>query len=392
MKRHVIQPRRNWQKTVESQGFPYHTAGVRPDGEITSGTYWAEDAYYEFTSAQVDELDDATTELYARCLDAVEHVCTKRPELLSKLGIPEKFREYVVCSWQRRDPAIYGRFDLAYDGKSPPKLFEFNADTPTTLIESSVIQWHWAKEVFGESGWDQFNSIHEKLIEAWQGLAPAMSKGTPLYFLAVKDNLEEFATVEYLRDTTAQAGVPTEFLYLDDAGWDTENKCFVDLDNNPIDYAFKLYPWECMFKDEFGSQLLLAENDIGLIEAPWKAVLSNKGILPILWELFPDHPNLLPAYWEHHSALGDSWISKPILGREGANMLIAEGATRTETPGIYGDQPMVFQKLAPRCMSGAYHLSIGSWVVGGKPAGICVREDTSRIIVDKSRFVPHIFR
>jgi glutathionylspermidine synthase len=36
---------------------------------------------------------------------------------------------------------LYGRFDLAYRGDGPPKLLEYNADTPTALFEAAVVQW-----------------------------------------------------------------------------------------------------------------------------------------------------------------------------------------------------------------------------------------------------------
>ncbi|OGG60762.1 hypothetical protein A2765_01450 [Candidatus Kaiserbacteria bacterium RIFCSPHIGHO2_01_FULL_56_24] len=392
MQRTAIDERPNWKETVESQGFPFHTAGVRPDGDITSGTYWNERVYYELTSAQVDELEDATNELHARCLDAVGHMCAN-PDLLRKLAIPEAFHAYIIESWKRRDPSIYGRFDLAYDGKSPPKLLEYNGDTPTTLIETSVIQWHWLEDRFrGKPAADQFNSVHEKLIEAWKNLSTKMSKGTPLYFAAIKDNVEEYATVEYLRDTAHQAGLKTEFIYLQDLGWDSARKVFVGNDGQPINYCFKLYPWEWMFQEEFGQHLLTAACDTGFIEPPWKAVLSNKGILPILWELFPEHPNLLPAFWQEDPRLGDSYIVKPIMGREGANMRIVSPGADAATDGDYGDQPMIYQKLASLGIRDGNHISIGSWVVAGEAAGICVREDTSKIIVDKSPLVPHIFR
>jgi glutathionylspermidine synthase len=392
MKRHACTPRKDWQKEVESQGFTFHTAGKRPDGTITSGTYWAEDAFYEPTTNEVDEIEQATKELHERCIETVRIVCTKRTDLLSRLGIPREFHRYVCQSFERNDPAVYGRFDLAYDGSQPPKLLEYNADTPTTLLESSVIQWHWLEDVFaGNSGADQFNSIHEKLIERWKALQPRMKQGSPLYFLAVKDNQEEFATVEYLRDTTAQAGLESVFLHLEDLGWDATKKRFVDLDNLPVDHAFKLYPWEWMFSDEFAPRLIEARNDTGFIEPPWKALLSNKGILPILWELFPEHPNLLPAFWEPNGRLGDSWIAKPMLGREGANMTLVTPKGTVESGGSYANSSKIYQQLAKLSQIDGMYASIGSWVVGDEPAGICFREDTSPIIVDKSRFVPHMF-
>ena len=57
--------------------------------------------------------------------------------------------------------------------------------------------------------------------------------------------------------------------------------------------------------------------------------LSNKGILPLLWEMFPDHPNLLPAYFEddpESGKLGDSFARKPLYSREGANVALVSAA------------------------------------------------------------------
>ena len=37
---------------------------------------------------------------------------------------------------------------------------------------------------------------------------------------------------------------------------------------------------------------------VQLIEPPWKAILSNKGVLPLLWQRHEGHPNLLPAFFD----------------------------------------------------------------------------------------------
>ena len=63
-----------------------------------------------------------------------------------------------------------------------------------------------------------------------------------------------------------------------------------------IEALAKLYPWEWMTADEFG--LNLRTTDIKLVEPAWKMLLSNKAILPVLWEMFPGHPNLLAASFE----------------------------------------------------------------------------------------------
>lgn len=158
MRRIPLTAREDWQAKVEAQGFPFHSGGLRPQGGV--GTFWNETAYYEFTLPETDVLQAATEELHQRCLDVVEHVC-KNPALLDRLGIPAQYHEFIVSSWRRRDPSVYGRFDLAFDGKEPPKLLEYNGDTPTTLIETSLIQYFWLEDIFGgfkKAGCpDQFN-------------------------------------------------------------------------------------------------------------------------------------------------------------------------------------------------------------------------------------------
>ncbi len=157
MLRHTIQPRPDWQKTVESQGMLYHTADGVP--------YWDESAYYEFTAAEVDTLETATYELDKMCLAAAEHVVANGD--FARFLIPRVYWDFIRQSWERDEHTIYGRFDVAFDGRSPPKLLEYNADTPTALVEAAVVQWFWLKDRFPEG--QQFNSIHDRLLEVFGG-------------------------------------------------------------------------------------------------------------------------------------------------------------------------------------------------------------------------------
>jgi glutathionylspermidine synthase len=151
---------------------------------------------------------------------------------------------------------------------------------------------------------------------------------------------------------------------------------------------FKLYPWEWMVREEFGAHLI--EAGMVLIEPPWKMILSNKGILPILWELFPGHPNLLPAYFEAGRIKGDS-VEKPLYSREGANVTIHAGGTTRHSLGTYGAEGCIHQAYAPLPNFGGGYVVIGSWIVGETAAGIGIREDSSPITRNTSRFLPHYF-
>ena len=182
----------------------------------------------------------------------------------------------------------------------------------------------------------------------------------------------------------------TAAVHIEDLGWDAARRRFVDLALRPVTHGFKLYPWEWLWVEEFGVHL--AHDSVQWIEPPWKMLLSNKGLLPVLWELFPGHPNLLPAY-DTAAALPERHVRKPKLSREGANVTWVEGGTAVEeTGGDYGHEGFVYQAVAELPEFDGHHPVCGVWIVDHEPAGLGIREDTRRITGNLSRFVPHFFR
>jgi glutathionylspermidine synthase len=375
MKRHTIPVREDWQKKVESLGFNFHT--------LAGETYWDERAYYEFNYGQVAVLEKATHEIYAMCLRAVDHIL--RNNLLDLFFVPPQFWPLIHNSWNSGSPSIYGRFDLSWNGDAsmPPKMLEFNADTPTSLFEAGVVQWFWLQDFSGKD--DQFNSVHEKLIEGWRKIKHTL-KGKPLYFSCLPEFPEDQVNVSYLQDCALQAGIPTMFISVHDIGRSTSG--FIDIQGNPIHHIFKLYPWEWMINEEFGQ--LLGKMDTVWIEPFWKMILSNKAILPVLWKLFPGHPNLLECYFDHPGPMR-SYAIKPLLSREGANVtLVEDGKTIGETFGDYGEEGFIYQKLQKLPNMDGNFPVIGSWVIDGQPAGIGIRETSSLVTDNFSRFIPHL--
>ncbi len=193
-------------------------------------------------------------------------------------------------------------------------------------------------------------------------------------------------TVEYLRDTATQAGLATAFVHVEDLGWDGAS--FVDLENQPVTAWFKLYPWEWLMREPFGAHQ--AAGALNIVEPPWKALLSNKAILAVLWELFPDHPNLLPAYFSP-DYLGTDFVKKPFFSREGANVSFAGARRDIRTDGPYGAEGFVYQARADLPAFAKRYPVIGAWIVGDEPAGIGIREDATPITTNRSQFVPHYF-
>ena len=379
MERRPCVPREGWRARVEARGFPLHTA---------RGPYWDETACWLFTNRDVEILERATAELHRLTLEAVEHVVTSE-RWWDRLHVPAPLVPAIRASWEANGgqgaPSIYGRMDLAWNGEGLPRLLEYNADTPTALIEAAVLQWDWLEDVAAED--DQWNSIHERLVAGWKDLAPFLRAG-PLHF-ASGDDPEDVLTATYLQDTAAQAGLATVFIEMKDLGWD--GRRFVDLQDRPILSCFKLYPWEWLAREEFGAHLPAA--DTVFVEPPWKTIVSNKAFLALLWELFPGHPNLLPARLGEPGHGMRSWARKPIFGREGNDViLVRDGEPFASGPrGGYGEEGFVFQQLYEwGDRLGGRTPVLGSWLVQGEPAGLGVREGDGPITDDASRFVPHL--
>jgi glutathionylspermidine synthase len=375
MRRVASPPRINWQDKVEAAGLTWHTPGQ---------PYWNESAYYAFTAKEVDILEAASNELEQMSLAAVQHIIDNR--LYEQLRISERAIPLIESSWNAEPPSLYGRFDLAYCGHGPPKLLEYNADTPTSLLEAAVIQWFWLEETHPAS--NQFNSIHDRLIALWKELAPTLPGGR-VDFCCMRDSEDEM-TVAYLVDTALQAGLIASMFSIDEIGWDRAK--FVSPDGWPLTSVFKLYPWEWMVQEEFSAHL--SASAVTWIEPAWKMLLSNKGVLPVLWKLYPGHPNLLEASLSPPTASA-SWVRKPLLGREGANVTLHRPEGDFETPGEYGEEGFVYQQLASlKSFDGKYPV-IGSWVIGHREgdaaAGIGIRESDTPVTTNLSQFVPHLF-
>jgi glutathionylspermidine synthase len=384
MRRLNIGARPDWREIAEREGFTFHYM----DGEL----YWDESACYAFTLKQIeDELEAPTEELHAMCLDLVGEAA-RSEALLTRLAIPEAQWNFIAETWRLGSPSLYGRFDLAYDGNGPAKLLEYNADTPTSIYETGYYQWSWLEARIADGTFpahtDQFNSLHQKLIDRFRAIFEPRSY---VHFASDASHVEDRQTVRYLEDLAAQAGLIPKFVAVDEIGLDADGR-FVDRHGVLVMAMFKLYPWEDMFREPYADALM--GSGAVFLEPPWKAILSNKAMLPLLWERHPRHPNLLPAFFEGDPAaadLGSSYVRKPFFSREGADLELVDGTVRQTGPkGNYGEEGHVLQALAPVSHLDGQYAVLGSWIVGTEAAGLSVREDSTRITSNVSRFLPHI--
>lgn len=383
MRRETSKPRAGWQRTVEEQGLVFGIPARAADG--SKRPYWDESVHYVFGMDEILSLEADVELLHSMCLEAVENVVLT--ERYRDFGIPEWVWPHIAESWKRHDPHINGRFDLRYDGSGPAKLLEYNADTPTSLLEASVVQWHWKTEAFPDD--DQWNSIHEKLVDRWVDVRKRLPT-TDLHFSwsSADASGEDHVTTAYLQETAAEAGMDTVGLAIEDIGWDPLLKQFVDLEEVRMNALVKLYPWEWIVEDDFGKQATESLPKMMWIEPLWKMLLSNKALLAVLWEMYPGHPNLLPAFCDQPGFLTE-YVKKPKLGREGANMSIVAPGFETETGGVYGAEGYVYQLFDPLPAFDGYRPALGAWIVGDDAAGLGIRETAGLVTDDGAAFVPH---
>lgn len=387
MQRVASPPRPGWERTLERAGVVYHHWR---DGE-TLRQYWDESACYVLRADEARQLREATDALHRMCLTAVDHVV--REGRLAEFGLADDdpTAAAVARSWRAGEPSLYGRFDLVWDGSGPPKMLEYNADTPTCLLEAAVASAQWAAEV--HPGAAQANALHEHLVAAWAVLRARLAPGQDRPVLHVLHSGadrygEDYFTAVYLQDTARQAGWDALGVRVEDVQWDGER--FRDAHGGALRHVFKLYPWEWLLDDDLGGALLQSLPTTSWVEPLWKLVLGSKAVLPVLYELFPDSPYLLPAYADGPHGMA-AYATKPLMGREGSNVTLVRPGGVVATEGPYAGDPTVWQQLAelPQLAPGR-HVVVGSWVAGHVACGLTFRESDTPITDERQVFVPHL--
>jgi glutathionylspermidine synthase len=371
----AVTPRQDWRLRVEALGLrePFFADGA---------PYWIEDRGYAIGKAQIDLLYDAAAELEKLCLEAVDRVV--QHDLFDRFDLSPLAARLAGDSWDRRARNLIGRFDLAFVPGQAPKLLEYNADGAVALIEAARLQAEWRDH--HAPGALQWNEIEAHLHEAWRGLGlPRL----PAHFAGLKDDAEADATLDWLAETARAARIDARRIDLDEIGWDGEK--FLDLDGQAVRTLVKIYPWCWLARDDFARHLEFAGT--ATFEPAWRMLLADKRMLALLWEMFPGHPNLLPASLE---ALPGPCVAKPALGRDGKGVrLHAHGAAHPPTGGdtIEADAdegPLVWQELAPTAEIDGRHLIAGVWCVASRPSGLGLRESDGVFVGGEARFVSHI--
>src|SRR4051794_41748849 len=177
MDRIEVEPRQGWPAIIEEQGLIYWKTEL-PDGSMMP--YWHESNAYTLTSDEVYEMEASVRLLMEMLVEAGDYIIESN--LFSQMGIPGWAIRRIKETWESEPPMIYGRFDFAY-GPDGFKLLEYNADTPTALVETAV-QWHWCQDLYGAGG-DQGDMGPEPLLQRWEEVQPRLP-GDPPVLLATK--------------------------------------------------------------------------------------------------------------------------------------------------------------------------------------------------------------
>jgi glutathionylspermidine synthase len=378
-------------KTLDEIGFTWHTD--------VDGSKYVNDEIVKISQNEAEAYYTAANELYDMYVEAAEHVIEN--ELFFDLGIPFNLVDAIKKSWESDVHwHIYGRFDLAGGlDDQPIKLIEFNADTPTALFETAMLQWALLKQNSMDEE-KQFNNVYEAIQNNFKRLVTLFDDtelfderydGWKILFSSVEGDDEEEATTKLLQQIATDAGFNTGFEYLQNVKFDDDG--IFDADDNQYEYWFKLYPWEDIAHDEPELATTLTnimQNQNAIILNPaYTLLFQSKGMLKILSDMFPDSPYLLKTSFEPLD--GIKHVEKTVFGREGANTKIvdANGNTLEQTDGPYDNYKKVYQEYVEfnKDENGAkYQAGV---FFAYEACGLSFRKG-SEIMDNMSKFVGHI--
>lgn len=378
---------------LESLGFVWHT-----DSDETS---YIADMLVVLSESEAEAYYEAGNTLYEMFIEAAQYVIDHN--LFHEIGIPFNLVELIKTSWENEIHwHLYGRFDLAggIDGK-PIKLLEFNADTPTALFETAIIQW----AILMQNGLEeksQFNGLYEALLDNFKRLVTLEEnvdafkeryEGWKFLFTSIRGNAEEENTVRLLQHIATDAGYHTEFAYIDEIEFSPEEGIFYNGKNYEL--WFKLIPWEDIALEESDLAMLLTDivkNQKAIIFNPaYTLLFQSKGLLKILWDLYPEHPLLLETSFA--PLKDEKQVQKPVFGREGGSVTILDenGKNIASIEGEYGNHKMVYQsyvQLPKDSMDQSYQAGL---FYAYEACGLGFRKG-GKILDNMSKFVGHIIQ
>lgn len=365
--------------------------------------YWDAEGAYVITAAQSEVLLEAAGTLHGLCVEVVDEVITAGDQAGFGVASPA-MAQAVETSWRAQDAPLLGRMDFSFAADGSPRLMDYEADGPLCLPEASYLQWEWFeawKAEHGQPGDSQENLLYENLVEAWKALAqrglrpgfPIAVGGNALPDGMPDDTMERF-TAEFMAETAEEAGLGPRLCGIGMIGWDTDALRFTGPKDEPLTTLVKLYPW-CWMEQEPNVDALPA-NRTQILPAAWTRLLADKTLLARLWAKHRGHPLLLPASLMPGDLSGPV-VSKPVRGRDGAQVTVPGEAPTPRLPGETDDTgPLLYQQACPLPVmawpKGRVHVAASVWLVNGKASAISFRDSTVPVTGANARFVPHLLR
>jgi glutathionylspermidine synthase len=266
-------------ETVVREELPFMSAFYRYKGQLNSDVQDLlafpvanQEAmpFYTIKESTTYKLNQQFEHYYNMMLSALEFAFEDR-ELLSKYFDCQFLREhgdrfipYAKATFERKHPALYGRFDACFDPETEELLgvYEFNGDTPVMLFESVNLQARFSQEL----GTDQYNN--------WWDIATGRFRYEMKNFAVVcgTDYVEDMATCETVAQAfqTAKGDRNVSFLDLKELDFDHMRigKPFIARDDvKPLDGMYILSPWEEMVEN-FPTLVPVSQRDDGSLHAP----------------------------------------------------------------------------------------------------------------------------
>jgi trypanothione synthetase/amidase len=351
--------------------------------------------YYKVDQELLLNIAGVSNELHKMFLNATEYVL-ENDDLLRHFCIPEIFWPRIRQSWlNEKDLKMTGRFDLAFNGKQI-KLFEYNADSAAALFEMSIILEKWAQKINFERTFMSGFQLHRALVKNWKKF-----QSIKRVHILIDEDKEELMIAYYMQNVLKDANIDSKLCIMtNDLYW--KDSKIIDDDGYEVELVWKLWMWEtvlsnylqCEKNGDFNKQIngehpqlceVLLNNQIKVIEPLWKVITSNKAILPILWLLYPNHPNLLQSEYILTNDLKQvPFVKKPIVGRCGHNVTLYDingESVIDETKGKFIDRNCIYQELFSLTKFDGYYPIIGSWIINDLFAGFGIRED-KKLITD----------
>ena len=381
--------------TFENIGLSWHSD--------SDGSSYISDTLVKVSQAEAEAYYEAGITLYEMYVEAAQYVIDNN--LFHEIGIPFNLVDLIKKSWDNDVHwHLYGRFDLAGGiAGATIKLIQVNADTPTGLYETAIVQCAQLKSNKLDEEM-QFNVVYEAIKNNFKRLLvlggdiedfEKYYEGWKILFSSISGNPEEETTVKFLQQAAIEAGWNTKFSYLNEVGFESERGIF-DENGEDSEYWFKLFPWEDIALSEGELPITLTnivENQLSIILNPaYTLLFQSKGILKILYDLFPDSPYLLET--SDKPLVGKKQVEKKVFGREGANIIITDesGNVMESRDGEYGEYSSIFQEYFefPKDESGAIYQA--GLFFAYEPCGLGFRKSENLIIDNMSKFVGHIIK